>query len=385
MAAGVAALIRGRDVIDDIQSLKVIAAEQLDVPSLSFSSVIDTLEEVGFVSDVRRSGNRIESFSENVPFYTELYERLGANWRASKPSELEQQVVSLVDALAHAPIPYDEVVDRLGLDRGEFAEVLEVSEQSELIKSIEYGSDRILYSPFFGFENPAAIAEIIDQHGGAELADAFATLRGEQGMPLSLAGKVIEDAVSRGLIMAPSVELPSGKFEAFATLPYSIDRSILKGEKPVLEKALMMIACLRTAQHFGGYSSLSGSTLSAAIQKLLTRGALAPHSSSERQYRLLSRAGVIELRPDTMPGGRWRTPTLIDTPDNRAALTLAKDLINFGESVASRMPDQTEIGRLLDADDPYGSPIRTVQRFKTKRHLTDRQWQSAVDKMLGHK
>lgn len=385
MAAGLASLIRGQDVVEDTQNLQVIAAEQLDVTPLAFNSVITTLEEAGFIADVRRAGNRIESFTEHVPFYRDLYEDLGANWRAAKPTELEQQVVLLVDALAHAPMAQDEVVDKLSLDTSEFADILEVAEQSELIQSIKFGSDRILYSPFFGFENPAAILEIVTDYGSGQLADAFGAIRNEQGMPLSLAGPVIEDAVSRGLLMAPSVELPSGALEAFATLPYSIDKTVLKGEKPILDKALAVIACLRTGQHFGGYSSLSPSALVAAINKLLTAGYIDPHSSSERQYRLLSRAGVIELAPDKVSWGKWRTPTLIDTTDNRAALLLARDLISHGESISSRLPNQEEIGKLLESDDPYGSPLKTVARYRNKKHLSDKQWQSAVDKMLGHK
>lgn len=385
MAAGIAALIRGRDVIDDVQSLQVIAAEQLDITPFAFTAVVDTLEQVGFISAVKRTGVRVESFSENVPFYADLYEQLGTHWRASKPTEFEQQVIALVDGLAHAPIPYDEAADRLGLDTSEFADVLELSEQTDLIKTVELGRDKILFSPFFGFENPDLIAQIVQDHGSAEIADAFATLRDQQGLPLSMASEVIEDAVARGIIMAPSVELPSGEFEAFATLPYTIDRQVLKGEKPIMEKTLAIIACLRTGQHFGGYSSLPARSLVMAIDKLLRQGYIDPHSSSERQYRLLSRAGVIELGPDNVSWGRWRTPTLIDTPDNRAALMMAKDLLSYGESVASRVGGTEAAGTLLNSDDPYGTPMRTVQRYKKKKHLTDRQWQSAVDKMLGHR
>lgn len=384
MAAGVAALIRGRDVIEDVQNLRVIAAEQLDIPALTFNSVVETLESAGMVADVTRRGNRIESFTETVPFYSDLYDRLGLNWRDSKPTELEQQVVLLVDRLAHSPVAYDEVVDELGLDSSDFPEILEISDQTNLIKRIELDGSTILYSPFLGFENPKAIADVIAEHGSSELADAFATLRGEQGMPVSLAGPIIEDAVSRGLLLAPSVELPDGKFEAFATLPYSIDLDTLKGRKPVMDKALAVIACLRTGQHFGGYSSLDRSGLVHAINKLLNIGYLLPHSSHERQYRLLNRAGVIKLADDLMPGGRWKTPTLIDTPDNRAALELARDLLTYGESLSSRVPNQTEIGKLLDSGDPYGTPMKTVKRYRDKQHMKDKKWQVAIDKLMGH-
>jgi hypothetical protein len=98
------------------------------------------------------------------------------------------------------------------------------------------------YSPFMGFEHPDALAELVTEHGGYELADALAILRGEQGMPLSRAGDVIAQAVAGGLLMAPSVDTPGGGSESFPVLPYSVDPGLLRERKPVLEKALAVIS-----------------------------------------------------------------------------------------------------------------------------------------------
>ena len=202
---------------------------------------------------------------------------------------------------------------------------------------------------------------------------------------MSLGGAVIQDAVARGMLMAPSVIVPSGKTEAFATLPYSIDRDLLRNRKAVLEKALAIIACLRTGQYFGGYSNLSPAALVNAIDKLLRVGSLNPHSSSERQYKLLTRTGVIQLKDDTKPGGSWKVPALIETQDNRDALSLARDLITHGESLAERSPGQSEASKLLSTNDTYGTPILTVGRMRDKKRLNDKQWQSAIDTLMGHK
>src|SRR3546814_6668531 len=134
---------------------------------------ISTLEEAGMVSDVRRQGHRIASFSETVPFYSDLYPRPGNVWRSAGPTELEQQVVLLVDGLAKAPLARDEVVDRLGLDSSQFGTLLELSQQTQLVQVIGVDGDDVLYSPFFGFEQPALIAEMVREHGSHELADAF--------------------------------------------------------------------------------------------------------------------------------------------------------------------------------------------------------------------
>lgn len=106
MAASVAGLIRGRDVITDAQSLSVVAAHQLDVDLLAFNEVMEVLEDAGFVEGVHRRGNKIESFTENVPYYENLFHSLGQSWRERQPTELEQQVLLVVDGFRRRRFHY---------------------------------------------------------------------------------------------------------------------------------------------------------------------------------------------------------------------------------------------------------------------------------------
>ena len=116
MAASLAALIRGQNVIANAQALRAVAAEQLDVGQFAFDQVISVLEGNGLVEGVQRSGGRITRFTENVPYYGDLYTGLGEVWRGRQPTEIEQQMVLLVDNLADAPVPVEELTTRIGLD-----------------------------------------------------------------------------------------------------------------------------------------------------------------------------------------------------------------------------------------------------------------------------
>ena len=69
--------------------------------------------------------------------------------------------------------------------------------------------------------------------------------------------------------MAPAVERPDGLLQPFGALPYSVDRDLLKGRKPILDKALAVLACLRCGQHFGGATNLPAASLVMVIDKLL--------------------------------------------------------------------------------------------------------------------
>jgi hypothetical protein len=366
MAATVAGLIRGRDVIQDASALMTIAAFQLDVPTLSFGEVITLLEDVGYVAGVKRSGGKVTEFTESVPFYDNLYATLGEAWRGRAPTILEQEMLAVINGLAQAPVSVDNLEDHFGIERSDIPELLEVADHSGLVRKLRSVDGDILYSPFFGFEDPGGLDALLSAHGGDRLAEELAAVRATQGLELTPGQyPLLTDAVGRGLIMAPSVTLPDGSARAFAALPYAADKSLLVSRKPVLEKALAVLACLRSAERHAEYNTLTPDALLFVIGKLLdpNRGFLNPNSSHRRQYQLMRNAGLIRFAPDTMPGGRWVTPTFIDTDDNREALRLARDLIQHGELVERRIDD--EGARIaLDTGAAYQAPLQTASRLR---------------------
>lgn len=385
MAASVAALIRGQDVIPEAQALRAVTAEQLDVNAHAFDSVVGLLADVGFVEGIQRSAGRITRFTETVPYYDDLYTTLGDAWSAREPTELEQQMLTLVDRLSRGPVPEEALAADVGLTDEAIPLLIPVAEIAQLVQRIELIDGDVLYSPFFGFENPSLISELVVEHGTESLARAFAGVKAEQGMPITdEAHPLLLDAVSRGLLMAPSVLRPDEVLQPFATLPYTLDRELLRNRKPIVEKALAVVACLRCGQHFGGATSLSASSLSAVISKLLdpNRGFLAPHSSHERQYGLLQRAGIVAFDPDPKPEGSWVLPRFIDSEDNRAALVLARDLITHGEHVAGRVGDE-RARQALTLGSAFNAPMQTVARVRRKAPVIQRQWQRVIDAALG--
>jgi len=385
MAATLAGLIRGRDVVDDAQALKAVAAAQLDVDQLAFNEVIGVLEDADFVQGVRRNGSKITSFTESVPYYDDLYAALGQSWQDRRPTELEQQLLVVVDGLSVAPVPLEDLEARFLLDKADMDALLEVGQGAGLVQVLRTIDGDLAYSPFFGFENPELLGELVRAHGTDRLADEFEALRGKQGLPVDPETfPLLADAVARGLVMAPSVRLPGGAPQPFAALPYVPDQSLLTTRKPVLDKALAVLACLRCAEFRGGYSNLSPAGLVNAIDKLLdpNRGFLNPHSSHERQYELIYRAGLVAFDPDLRPGGAWVTPRFVDTPDNREALTLARDLITHGQALQHRVDDSVA-RQVLNAGSGYASPMQTMHRSREMAMPDAKHFRKVFEAAMG--
>jgi hypothetical protein len=385
MAATIAGLIRGRDVITDAQALKVIAAHQLDVDLLAFDDVIRILEQAEFVQGVRRSGNKIVTFTETVPYYDDLYKRLGVSWTDRQPTDIEQQLLTVVDGLSSSPIPIESLKDRYSLDSRALPHLLDVGQGAGLIQVLRTIDGDLAYSPFFGFENPQLFGELVDAHGGDRLAEEFQILRNEQGLPINPEQfPLLSDAVARGLIMAPAVERPDGTEQPFAALPYVPDRTLLTARKPVLDKALAVLACLRCAQHYGGHNNLSPAGLVNVINKLLdpNRGFLNPNSAHERQYQLIYRAGLVKFDKDPVPNGKWVVPRFIDTVDNREALVLARDLITYGEAMSRRV-DDGDARHALASGSRYTAPMQTMHRSRALAMPNTKHFSAIFEAAMG--
>jgi len=381
MGADLAALVRDRPLISDMGSLEAVAAAELDIPSTSFDQVLGLLEEAELV-ELTRSGGDVTGLTSNVPYYRDLYQTLGGVWVARRPSQIEEEILAVVDRLARGPIAAETLVGEVGIEASDVDRIMSLGTEAQLIKVVSGVEGTILYSPYTAFENPKLLSDLAESHGTEQLIAEFAALREHQGLAVTPdLYPMLYDAIGRGLLVAPGVELPGGQGEQpFATLPYALDLNLLKGEKPVLDKALAVIACVRCGEQFGGYSRLSSSV--AAVNTLLAYGALAPHSSSSRQYRLMRNKGIITFGPDTQPWGSWVTPTLVDTPDNRKALEVARELLTVGESLAGR---ESESARdLLSTDARYLTPMKSVKAARPRLAHREADYSKIMAAVMGY-
>jgi hypothetical protein len=381
MAASLAMTIKGQDVIEDAESLKVIASDQLDIDAFAFKDIIGLLEEIGAIYNVQLDGKKIKKFSEKIPLHKDLYEYLGEAWEDRNPDEVEISMLFTIDELAKRPFKYSEFEKSFGLDPKAQEIVLELGNKSELIKTIELSDgDKIFYSPYFTFENPQILSELFSNHPEGDIKSEFEKIKNYQGLPVTDELPVLSDAISRGLLQAPSIEDPSGLERSFAFTPYMVGQDFLIQKKAILEKALAVLACVRCGENFGGFTAISNpeAILEALLDPIRGRK-LRPHSSHRRQYRLLHRRGIVRF----IPSGSWVQPQLIDTEDNIAAVKMAIELLKYsGEALDSRgiPPDAP---KLLMNQGRYVSPIMNVHRNRNKLLLTDSHWEDLVNAASG--
>lgn len=367
MAAVLAGAIKGRDVIRDARILKKIAADVLKINPLAFDKVVLELAELEIVRGIKRQGQEIVSFVENVPLiYDNLHEKLGMRWLDMQPSELEKQFITILDKLAKAPLLAQNLLSQLNINPKADKKLRIIGENAELIKYYPlYDGTEVAASPLHAFEHPDQLITLFEKHNAVRVREAFSKVRALPGFPIFMDGSypIVEDMVRLGLVPAPTVVGADQKERAFAVMLYGLEPAYLTSKKQILDRALTLIACIRCGQISGGVTAIrQPDLLLSALTNPSRNYTLKGHSSTRRQYAPLINMGMITAVPI---GDRWGA-SLIPTQDNLEAVSLAITLLKSkGEGIPER-GDEREASRLLFTEGDYLAPLETIALIRRK-------------------
>jgi hypothetical protein len=374
MAATVAANIKGIDLIKDPKVLTVIAAQQWGIDSFALPSVLEVLQEVGYVTLHEDGRKRVTRIDEHIPLlHDNLYEQLGAHWQTNQPSELDRAAVESLDLLAEAPRRLSDLSSDIG-DPTTVERMLQIGNEAQFAKRLELSDgDTLIWSPYCAYEQPKALVGLFESFDEEEVRAQFARVKEYQGLPIDGKASVLKDAVGQGILLANAIQ-GSGGEAAFAFVPYGASASRLRMEKVVLEKALVLLACVRYGENYARHRIR---VPEAILRKLRDGAALSSTTEAGSQYRTAAQSQIVSLEAT---GGGYFRAKLIDTPDNVAAVDLALDLLRYGEPVASREDPQQ---KLLFTDGSYLTPLMTMKRREPKAKISGDVVLSLVDTVRG--
>ena len=380
MAADLAGLLRGREVVEGLDALTVVAAETLDIAPVALEPVLDLLEQAGLVTLRRQNGQIFEIF-ESIPIYQSLYDSLGAAWRERQPRQIEQELITVVDRLTKHPLPFESLTEDLGIDKSDIDPLYRLGVDTSIFKTVETVDGILLYSPYMAFENPGGMYAALQNHGSGQIAEALAKVSDYQGYPVNAQDEpILLDTIARGIIPAPAVQRPGLDLISFATMPYAFDRSLTRDRKPTLDKALAIVACVRCGEHFGG--ATNARDVVTVLGALRDREYLNPHSSHARQYKLLRDLGVIRFLPDIKPSRGWMRPSFLRTPENEEAMSIAIALLQGREYMSGRESDDG-IKALLDLDARALKPLQSVAKTKVRNALPEADLAVAFNTLMS--
>lgn len=374
MAVQLALHIRGLPIIE-YEILKLVASTMLGIPRLVVDRIVDLLAEIEFVR-VQRDGSRIKAVLPTVPFFDDVYERLGEYMQSvACLDEFETLTLEIVDRLATAPDNADSLAGKIGTDRKSFDASIEIGTKGSFLFSRRSRAKTILLNPTYFSENAEVFADHVAKCGASSVQKTLKLIQSAQGWPLSLIEKTGEISGTKinaedilllkrlaqdGMVKPPTISTTHAGESTFIFTPTPgvVNISPLKREQ--YECALAVVSAVRQGQLLPNRYRIRSPD--AVLYKLKTELQLNPTTDYTEQYQNLVHLRVAQLVK--LPGG-YQQLRVIDTPDNREALKIAHQLVQ-GETPTGLSVDNDAMKAMSGQQD-------FVESLVSSRILRDRE------------
>jgi hypothetical protein len=365
MAVRLALHIRGLPDVD-FQVLKQVSQYFLNIPLLAVERIVKLLAEAEMVQ-ISTEGNTIKKVIPTVPYYDDLYDRMGEYATTQRKfNEAEQLATYLVDRLSESPEIVDSLKQRCGAESKLFDRNLKIGLEGSYLVSERYRGKSIVFTPTYFSENGEVFADAVACQGSGSVRKLLNAIKSYQGYPLSIieAKKNIgEIEITDGqiallkrlsqdaAIKPPSIETSHAGINYFLFTPTPYSNSLGPKKREIYEKAMAVVAAIRQGELLPRRYAIRSPR--AVIYKLRYDLKLGKATTEfAEQYRNLVHLRVGRL---ISIGGRYYHFEIIDTPENNEALEIAYDLIYMGEAGGMEIDDDARFA--LQQDQKYVESI----------------------------
>lgn len=378
-ALRLAQLIRGMDVIENVDRLIAIASAQLHIDAMHFDSVVATLEEADLVL---RRGSKIYEKVRLIDF-GENYERVGDLWLQKSPDQREVMAVGVLNELVEAPRHSREIEALSSADQRERDLVLEVTKNAHLVEPIDVGTgDPVLFAPMMWDVEPSRLEQVLRQIKTANVAKVVRAVQQQPaGAELDriamtdVERSVANRAVTVGLLPTVPVSSAGGE-KAFTFVPYTGALISDSTEREVLDRARAIVACVRYGERYALASKIRyPRSLLTALLDSSRDYALKWHTELKEQYAQLVKRGVGRIERN----GSWYRFRLIPSEENLRAVRIAIELISQGEVLQERVPMDAEQHAALLAPGDIGTEFDGIRRAHAMKKATDDELEELVE------
>lgn len=185
MAVRLALHLRGLPLVD-YEVLKLVSVHFLGIPRLVVERIVLLLAKIQFVR-LQKIGKTIKGVLPTVPYYDEVYDRIGEYALAETSfNEIEQLALTVVNRLAKSPEKVDKLRNDLGADPKLFERNIVIGQKgSYLVVRRCRGRDVVLNPTYFS-ENAEIFADYVAATGASVTSKLLEAVQVFQGWPLSL-------------------------------------------------------------------------------------------------------------------------------------------------------------------------------------------------------
>ncbi|GJE18082.1 hypothetical protein [Methylobacterium marchantiae] len=377
MAASLAIQIRGLPELS-YSVLAKVSDSLFNIPTVALKSVLRNLSEVGMVR-LYETGRTIDRVDPQVPYFEDVYEKIGDYSAEFKLSETEQAMVAIMAKLQNRPENRDRLLAQTGIEKNLADRCLTIGEQSGLITGHRVRGQTVLLSPVYFSDNNSGLADLLAKVGGSDFSYVLSVIKENQGWPLSLiiarqeiSGKrltavqieLIRMLASENMLKPPTIEI--GTFnETFLFTPRPGSARLSPGNREIYERAMALLAAVRKGQLLPFSYPIRKPAV--VLNALLRDGYLRANTEARQQYGKVAATFNIGYFVETQPG--WHQFHLRKTEENMEAVRLAISLAEGGES-RPEMRIDNEARALMQMDDKYVSSVLGSKNLRERQKIS---------------
>ncbi len=348
MAVRLALHIRGLAVVN-YETLKLVANHYLGIPVGGIRSILEVLAEVEFVK-LQTEGKTIKAIVPNVPYYETLYDRLGTYATDAGFNEAETLSVELLSRLSKAPEKIDTLKTHFGAEPKLFDRAFHLGKQGSYLRVHRSRGRDVALSPTYFSENSEIYADMVAGVGSKQVKKIMTALHNMQGVPLSIIQKQKEIAGTKlsddelnlllrlaqdGAVKPPSITTSHSGEQFFLFTPTPSGAALAPTKRDIYEKSMAIVAAIRQGQFLPSKYAIRSP--GAVLYRLKENMELAKATTeATQQYQKLVHLRVARL---VNVGGKFHQLQIIDTPENREALSIAYNLVDAGVAAGTEVDE----------------------------------------------
>jgi len=338
IAARISLHIQGLPLIDYNNVVKPVCAHFFNTTTPELDSTMTLLADIEFVR-LKQEGKTIKAVLPTVPYYDDLYNGLEEYMNTELDvSETEKLALTIVDRLARAPEKIDKLQNELGAEPKLFRRNIDIGKQGNFLVIRRCRGRDIIINPSYFAENSEIFADHVSATGAKSVAALLEGLRQYQGWPLRLIemkgklGKIdikpeqislLKRLAQDGIVKPPSIKTTHAGLNYFMFTP-TPSKVLSPTKREIYEKAMAIVAAIRQGQLLPQqYAIRSPGAVLYKLKNDLRLGKAT--TESQHQYKNLVHLRIGRL---ISAGNNFYEFRIIDTQDNREALSIAYSLVS---------------------------------------------------------
>lgn len=363
--------IRGLPAIK-YETLKLVALHFLSISPSLCKNVIRELGEIEFVELYKERGN-IKTVIPTVPFYDDLYNRVGEYAETQNLNESEELAITILKKLTGSPVSTSTVYE-LGAEKTLVERNLYLGNVGNYIINKRARGKDILLSPVYFSENADLFSDMVAKSGAKTVQKVLNLVKETQGVPLHIieerkeinGTKLTDQEISLlkslahdSVIKPPSITTSHAGEKYFLFTPKPGNARLSPTKKEIYERAMALVSAVRQGQYLPKKYAIRSPY--AILNKLKNSHSIGASTEAYEQYRQLTFLKVGKLVPTT---SSWYRFELVDTPENHEALDLAIDLVDIGQGQGLEIDEEARFA--ITEDQTYIESIISASKLRNK-------------------